>query len=160
MATPIVIHVRGQNRDGAGDPVDVLDVYVLMQGLLPVRPALHEAAERWGRRLYRRKGYRQKFTGQAIATTVTASEWDYGDYRMLEEILVNREEKYLVAEGTTFFRTNTTGGVDHNFWTGTNGLLTAAPLHVECTAGPDISPDFETGTDRCTFTLECVEPNT
>lgn len=156
----ITLHIRGLNRTPLGDIVDTLDVIVEVLGVLPHRAALHSVKEHFGRRISRRKGFRQTFTVQVLQTTVMVSGYDFGDYRALEEVLVNRDEVYLIAADTVLYRTNTTDGVDHNFWTGENGILTAGDVAVVCTAGPEPSPDFNTGIDKTTFTLEMVEPNT
>lgn len=160
MAATISLAIRAQNRDSGGTAINIIDIVVDVLGVLPRRVALHDAEERVGRRLYKRKGYRRTFTVDVRETTVMASGWDYGDVSALEEALTNRDEVYLRATGTHLKRTNTTGGVDHNFWTGTNGILNAGDVQVECTAGPEVSPSFQTGGDKVTFTLEVVEPNT
>ena len=154
------LHIRAFNRDAVGDVINQIDITAQALGALPQRPALHAVGERWGRRLFRRKGFRQKFTVQLAPSTVMASGHDFGDIRALEDALVNRDEVYLVKDNTLFYRTNTTSGDDHDFWKGVNGILEAGPLRVQCTSGPEISPDFQTGSEKVTFTLEVVEPNT
>lgn len=139
---------------------DVLSGTFAVSGALPARIILGDVEEKWGRRRFNRTEWMRRILVEFIPTSVVASALDYGDYALLEEILVSEKSKYvrLKRTGTVLPRTMTTAGTDHNFWTdATRGLL--ASDYEVVVMNLDLTPNRTAGTDKAIATFEGIKPN-